>query len=168
MSKLWFAIRTAAQRERAVELVLSRKGYAVFLPLEFKTRYRGKSRGARKEHQIIALPLFPRYLFVGGEFNWPELMSERHVVGVVGFNGRPAPIRDEEMNRVREIASSLPTLEPKKRSPRVGDLVKINGGAFAGHVVKIEGLHGRKARIFMNLFGSRKVVEIDAANLEAA
>jgi hypothetical protein len=46
-------------------------------------------------------------------------------------------------------------------------MAEIAVGPFAGQIVKVEGLHGRKARIFLNLFGGRKV-EIDIADLEAA
>lgn len=47
-------------------------------------------------------------------------------------------------------------------------MAEIAVGPFAGQIVKISGLHGAKARVFLNMFGSEKNVEIEAADLVAA
>lgn len=166
---IWFAIRTAPQRELAVEAMLRRQGYDVFCPLETKLR-KSISKGRRVVREVT-YPLFVRYIFVGGKFSWLHLMAERHVTGVVGFDGRPAPISDAEIRRLRAMSgTAVPhrhSVNPH-RALRTGELAEITAGAFAGQVVKVDGLHGTKARIFVNLFGSIKSVEIDAANLVAA
>lgn len=165
---IWYAIRTAPQREFAVEAMLHRKGYEVFLPIEVKTKLITRPRRSVKE---VRYAMFIRYLFVGGRFSWLQLLSENHVSGVVGFDGRPAGIPDAEIARLRSMSgSAIPhkwSVNPH-RAVKTGDLAEISTGPFAGQIVKVEGLHGKKARIFLNLFGSRKEVEIDAANLEAA
>jgi hypothetical protein len=43
----WFAIRCAPQREIAVEAMLRRKGYDVFLPTEVKSKKVGKRKYVR-------------------------------------------------------------------------------------------------------------------------
>ena len=161
----WYAIRTAPQREIAVEAMLRRKGYDVFLPIEVKSKRMGK-----KKYVAVTYPMFTRYMFVGGGFSWLHLMAERHVTGVVGFDGSPAPISDTEIAKLRNMSGDIPhrhSVNPH-RALRTGELAEIQTGPFAGQVVKIEGLHGNKARIFMNLFGVRKLAEIELSKLEAA
>lgn len=175
----WYAIRTAPQREFAlvgrtddkgewVPGILERKGYTVFLPTETKVR---RQSATSRKRVAVQYPMFVRYIFVQGPVPWLHLMMERHITGVVGFDGRPAPIPDSAIQRLRAMSGSA---IPHRSSPnphrsfRAGELAEISCGPFSGQVVKIEGLHGRKAKIFVNLFGTRKLVEIDVAKLEAA
>lgn len=164
----WYALRTAPQREFAVEAMLRIKGYEVFLPTETKVR---RQQGRNGKRVTVTYPMFVRYIFVGGKFSWLHLMAERHVSGVVGFDGTPSPISDAEISRMRAMSgSNVPhrhSVNPH-RALRTGELAEITSGPFAGQVVKIEGLHGQKAKIFMNLFGTRKEVEIATDKLEAA
>lgn len=163
----WFAIRCAPQRELAVEAMLRRKGYDVFLPTE--TKYRLVSRHAKRRVAVV-YPLFSRYIFVGGKFSWLHLMAERHITGCVGFNGTPAPISEAEIQKLRNMSGDVPhrhSVNPH-RALRVGELAEIQAGPFQGQVVQVEGLAGSKARIFLNLFGVRKLAEIELSKLEAA
>lgn len=165
---MWFALRVAPQREAAVEAMLRIKGYDVFLPIEVKYRRAHHKHGKRV---AVSYPMFTRYVFVQAPFSWLYLMAERHVCGVVGFDGSPAPISESEIERVRSMSGqAVPhrhSVNPH-RALRAGELAEIGVGPFAGQIVKIEGLHGRKARIFLNMFGTRKSVEIAVEHLEVA
>lgn len=161
----WYAVRTAPQREFAVEAGLRVKGYTCFAPSEFITRRSKRGAGPRAK---IAVAKFPRYILVKGPIPWLDLMAERHVSGVVGFAGTPAPIADHiAMTVWRENGNDRPEVN-KARALRTGDMAKISTGPFAGQLVKVEGLHGRKARVFLNLFGTRKSCEIATEQLEVA
>lgn len=182
----WYAIRTHPQREfllagrpnaDGVWLpgLLEKKGYdRVFCPTE--TKFRKTMKKGRRISTPVLYPSFTGYIFVGGNFSWLHLMAEQYVLGVVGFadergERRPAPISEVEMQKLRSMSGAL---VPHKRSVnphralRVGELAEIAVGPFAGQIVKVEGLHGRKAKIFMNLFGTKKMVDIDLSSLEAA
>lgn len=165
----WFAIRVAPQREFAVEAMLRRQGIKVFLPTEVK--FRKTIKKGRRVSVPVTYPSFVRYLFVRKPFSWLHLMAERHITGVVGFEGVPAPIADAEIERLRsDSTSTVPhrhSVNPH-RALRTGEMAEICEGVFSGQIVKIEGLHGRKAKVFLNLFGGQKLVEIDIAGLEAA
>jgi len=161
----WFAIRCAPQREIAVEAMLRRKGYDVFLPIEVKSKKVGK-----RKYMPVRYPMFGRYIFVGGSFSWLHLMAERHVTGVVGCDSVPSPIKDEAIEKLRNMSSAVPHIHSVNphRALRLGELAEIQVGPFAGQIVKIEGLHGRKASIFINLFGTQKEATINLEDLEAA
>lgn len=164
----WYAIRTAPQRERAVEAMLRVQGYVVFLPVETKVKRVG--RGSRRSSRTVVYPMFVRYLFVRAPVPWLHLMAVNHVTGVVGFDGTPAPIEDHEIERIKNMSGNIPhraSVNPH-RALRTGEVAEITAGPFAGQVVKIAGLHGNKAKIFVNLFGGVKEAEILLADLEAA
>ena len=163
----WFAIRCAPQREIAVEAMLRRKGYDVFLPIEVKSKKIGKSP---KKYKAVVYPMFTRYLFVAAPVPWLHLMAERHVTGVMGCDCVPSPIKDEAIEKLRNMSSAVPHIHSVNphRALRLGELAEIQVGPFAGQIVKIEGLHGRKASIFINLFGTQKEATINLEDLEAA
>lgn len=182
----WYALRVEAQKEFAlagkadadgewIPGILERKGYdRVFLPTE--TKFKKTMRKGRRVSLPVVYPLFTSYIFVGGRFSWQHLLAENHIWSVVGFaNDRgerqPAPISEAAMAKLKDMSGAL---VPHRRSVnphralRVGELAEISVGPFQGQIVKIEGLHGRKARVFLNLFSTRKEVEIGIEDLEAA
>jgi len=182
----WYAIRTAPQREfllagRHDEFgewksgLLEKKGYAsVFCPTE--TKFRKTIKKGRRVSIPVLYPMFCGYIFVGGAFSWLELMAEPHITGVVGFpdefgNRRPAAISESQMEKLRAMSGGL---VPHRRSVnphralRVGEMAEIAVGPFAGQVVEIKGIQGRKAKIFVSLFGHATLTEIPVADLEAA
>lgn len=161
----YFAIRTAPQRETAVEAALRVKGYDVVLPLEGIRRRAKRGSGPRT---ILWKPMFTRYCFIRGPVPWLHLMAERHVTGVVGFNGAPSPIADCEIDRLRAMSGFMrPDVSVnKQRAVKTGDMAKISSGPFTGHVVKVTGLSAKKARVFQRLFGSERSVELPVDMLE--
>jgi len=164
----WYAIRTAPQREFTVEAMLRVRGYDVFMPVETKRKRVGRGQGRRIKP--VSYPMFIRYIFVKGPVPWLHLLATNHVTGVVGFDGAPAPIDDGAIAKVKAMSADVPhkaSVNPH-RALREGELAEIMAGPFAGQVVKISGLRGTKARIFLNLFGSKKEAEINLEDLEAA
>lgn len=181
----WFAIRVAPQREltlagrpdadgKWIPGVLEKRGYQVFCPTEVK--FQKKIRKGRRFSVPKIYSMFTGYIFVGGKFSWLELMAEDYIIAAVGFpdehgRRRPAPISEAEMAKLRNMSGAL---VPHKRSVnphrsfRSGELAEIIDGPFANQIVKIEGLHGRRAKIFLNLFGTQKEVDIDISQLHAA
>lgn len=182
----WYALRVDAQREFTLggrhdangewfPGVLERKGYSrVYVPTE--TKFRKTLRKGRRVSIPVIYPLFTSYIFVGGAFSWQHLLAENHIQGVVGFpdetgERRPAPISDAEMAKLREMSGGL---IPHRRSVnthrafRVGESAAIAVGPFAHQIVQISGLHGTKARVFLNLFNVTREVEVDLDMLDVA
>ena len=182
----WYAIRTNPQREFLLAGrydengewrpgVLEKKGYdQVFCPTE--TKFRKTIKKGRRVSIPVLYPMFTGYIFVGGRFSWLELMAENYITAAVGFpdefgRRRPAPISESEMAKLREMSGGL---IPHRRSVnphrafRVGELAAIAVGPFAHQVVTIAGLHGTKARVFLNLFNVTREVEVDLDMLDVA
>lgn len=177
----WFAIRTEPQREFAlagrygtdgkwISGILGRKGYTVVLPTE--RRVKRNVKGGRGKRRVEAVyPMFPGYVFVFGNFSWLHLMAETHVIGVVGFDGRPAPISDAAMTKLKAMAGAMVPNRKSvntRRSFLAGDMAEISCGPFTGQIVKIESIRGAKAKVMLDLFGTEMRASVLLQNLEAA
>lgn len=161
----WYAIRTAPQRELTVHAMLSRKGYAVYLPVE--TRERRRAKGGRDE---ISVPMFSGYLFVRYPFSWPHLRAERHIIGIVSVtnDGIASPIDDAQIERLMHGAEAAiaRVKASKPRALKTGDLAKVANGPLVGKTVQITNIKGKRARVLLAMFGREVDVGIEA--LEAA
>jgi transcription antitermination factor NusG len=122
----WFAVRTAAGREKAVASQLESKGYEKFLPL-YRSNRQWSDRTKRLE-----LPLFPGYLFCRFDFNQrlPILITPG-VMLVVGYGKIPTPVGDGEIEALRRVIASGAAAEPHDYLS-VGQRVRVREGPLAG------------------------------------
>lgn len=167
----WYALKTQPQKEFAAARILQRLGFTVFLPIEEKSR---RARRVDRKRIVCPYPMMRSYVFCAFEGHPPWLRIARLnvIIGVVGFDGRPAPISDLAIVKLMAISGQA---IPHRRSVNThkalkpGDNAEIISGPFIGTIVKVVGLKGRKAKIMMELFGSaEQVTEIRLDQLEAA
>jgi transcription antitermination factor NusG len=106
---------------------LEGKGFEHFL-----ATYRTQQKGAAHERRARALPLFPGYVFARflATSRLPILIVPG-VIGIVGFNGVPAAIPEDQMNAVRELVRACNTVGPWPFLAN-GDRVRIVHGPLAG------------------------------------
>lgn len=165
----WFALRTAPQREFAVEQILKRYELSAFVPVETKW----KRVGAKKRRTPFSYPMLPRYLFVACDCPYEDILYRpwcRNVSGVVSFDGRPAIIRQDAIQRLAKMSgAAIPTSATSvHRSFAPGDRVEIVSGPYQGWLVPIESIRGDAAKVLLNMFGSERPIEIPLESLEAA
>ncbi|MBA2125073.1 hypothetical protein DLM45_02380 [Hyphomicrobium methylovorum] len=162
---------TTPQKEFAAEMVLRRRGHDVFVPVETKIR---RSRSRERKRIAVTYPMMRSYVFVGfeGEPPWYDLARLAVIQGVVGFDGKPAPISEAAIAKLKSLTGqSIPHGRSVNthKALRPGDMAEITHGAFFGRIVKVVGLRGRKATIMMELFGgATEVATILLESLEAA
>lgn len=167
----WFALRTAPQREFAVEQILSRYGLTAFVPTETKWR---KVPGTVRRKKPVTYAMLPRYLFVACDCPYADILYRpwcRNVSGVVSFDGRPAVIRPDAIERLARMSgAAIPTsVTPVHKSFSPGEVARYKpvGDEF-GYLVPVESMQGRIAKVWLNILGARRLVKVDADRLEAA
>jgi transcription antitermination factor NusG len=156
----WYAAYTCAQHEKRVAAELGMREVEHFLPLYSSVR-RWKDRRV-----TLDLPLFPGYVFVRLALrDRLRVVQIPSVVRLVGFNGLPAALPDEEMDILR---SGLPQGLRAEPHPFLtgGRRVRITSGAFAG----LEGVLKRKKKnlrvvVSLSLIQCAMAVEVDAADV---
>src|SRR5579883_490128 len=122
----WYAVRTAAGREKAVSAQLQNKGFEDFLPL-YKTKRQWSDRTKELE-----FPLFPGYLFCRFDFSHrlPILVTPG-VKLIVGYGKIPAPVSEAEIESLRRAVTSGAEATPWPYLS-VGQKVRVREGSMAG------------------------------------
>jgi len=159
-SEAWYAVWTRSRHEQAVLAQLEAKGIDAFLPTITKWS-RWKDRRKR-----IDWPLFPGYGFVRIlPADSLAVLKCAGVVGLVSFEGRPAPIPDREIEGIRTLVSSELRYDPCPLI-REGMSVEVVSGPLRGVVGRLvrKGAHARLV-LAVDLIGQAVSVEIDAADV---
>jgi transcription antitermination factor NusG len=127
MKKDWYVVYTKPRSEKKVAERLERQGFEVFLPLN-KTVRQWSDRKKKVE-----VPLFNSYLFVHLDLardQYPVLDVEG-VVRFVYYLGKPAVVREQEIERIRFILQNYTEIEAFALQP--GASVRITGGSLKGN-----------------------------------
>lgn len=130
----WYAAYTCAQHEKRVRDHLEQRSIEAFLPL-CETIHRWKDRRMR-----LSLALFPGYVFVRLALrDRLQVLQIPGVVRLVGFNGQPTRMRDEEIAGLQLCLIHGHHLKPHPYLV-AGRRARIMSGPFQG----LEGVVQRK------------------------
>jgi transcription antitermination factor NusG len=156
----WYAVYSCANHEKRVAAELQSRSVEYFLPL-YRSVRRWKDRRV-----TLDLPLFPGYIFVHLALrDRLGVLQIPSVVRLVGFNGLPAALPDEEMEILRSGLTERLRAEPHPFLT-MGRRVRITVGPFAG----LEGILKRKRSnlrvvVSLNLIQRSVAVDVDAADV---
>jgi transcriptional antiterminator NusG len=156
----WYALKTRSRHEKRVRDQLLQRDIDTFLPL-CDTWRQWKDRKKK-----IELPLFPGYCFA--RFPLIERLRVLNVLGVadlVGINGRPEPIREDELTAIQQLVSTKLEYDPHPFLEEGMD-VEVVRGPLAG----VRGKLLRKDRVTrlvlaVTLVRQAAVVEIHPADV---
>ncbi len=124
----WYVVHTKSRHERVVRDSLVHSGFSVFLPEHLAWSRR---RDRRKK---IVVPLFSGYLFITPEDQeeWTRrVITTRSVVRILGLNGYPMPVPEQEVESLRVLVGSGEGLEPVPYI-NLGDAVRLEEGPLTG------------------------------------
>ena len=128
--------------------------FDVKIPMETTIEERN---GKRK---IVERKLLPSYVFIKMIYSnqlWYWVTNTRGVTGFVGPQGRPIPMKESEIRKMRleEVAVDV--------NFAVGDTVNIDAGPMAGFsgVVKEMNDSAQKALVTVEMFGTQTDVEVE-------
>ena len=157
----WYAAYIFAKHEKRVVQQLEERRIQSFLPT-YRSVRRWKDR-----KKVLDLPLFPSYVFVQmNATNRLQLLSLPGVLGLVCFQGKPAPVDSVEIENLRQGLADRTTVHPHPYL-KTGRRVRIRSGSLAG----VEGVLVRMkdcARVVLSIsLLQRSVsVDIDEADVE--
>lgn len=122
----WYAAYTCANHEKGIAQQLQQRSVECFLPLYESVR-RWKDRQVR-----LRLPLFPGYVFVRLALrDRLRALQIRGVARLIGFDGRPAPVPNEEIEAIRACLAGHHPVQPHRYLQR-GQRVRVLSGPLAG------------------------------------
>lgn len=162
LEKKWYAVYTKPRWEKKIDTRLIKKGIESWCPLQ-KVERQWTDR-----KKIIEDPLFKSYVFVRIDVSErSEVLMTDGVLNFVYYLGKPAVIRDEEVNNIKMYLSekdariSLISDEGFEQ----GEKIRINFGVFMDREGTV--LRGGKKKVYVQLqsLGQVMVVEFPAEYL---
>lgn len=163
-SAKWYAIHTRSHFEQRVYDSFCGKTIETFLP---KVQVMSRRKDRRKK---ILLPLIPGYVFVQYDLNpetyW-DIIKTVGVVRMVGFEGKPVPANDEEIQALMVLDGTDRTVHNQAYIKR-GDRVMIMEGPLRGLIGIYVRHKGRADKVVVNieLLNRSLAVEIEDWALE--
>lgn len=163
----WYVVHTQPNREARADVNLRRQGFATYLP-----RYMRRRRHARRQ-EMVARPLFPRYLFVAldpARDRWRSIHSTFGVNHLVLAGEEPLPVPDGVIDeiRARENCDGFVKLGlPAGVGP--GSQVRLIDGIFADATGVLERIaDDRRVAILLELLGRQVRVFVPPECIGAA
>jgi len=165
--KRWYVVQTRPQAEGKAAAHLGRQGFEIYFP-----RYLKRRRHARRV-EMVAVPLFPRYMFVAIDMavqRWRSIQSTVGVTCLVCNGDNPAEVPESIIRGLRlgEDDRGFVRLE-KPPAFRLGDKIRVLDGVFAACLGLFEGMtDGERIAILLDMLGRKVRVVLDADAVEAA
>lgn len=139
LKKNWLVIYVRPRWEKKVDKLLQEQGIETFCPLSTT-----ENQWADRKKKV-SVPLFNGYVFV--RIDDRDLTKVRYTMGVLNYIyylGRPAVIRDSEIEKLKEMVLNYNNLEIINLNDfEPGDRVRIRSGLFTNQEGKIIQVQGR-------------------------
>lgn len=165
---VWFALTTTKQGEAKAVLELARAGFMAFNPTEVvlarSSRIVKFKRKERERALLTGLVLvgFPgvwiesrKGAVLHADVPWLRVLTQTHVVGVVGMADGPVPVPLDNVMTIRMQHQRKGST--RNWSPAVGDSVEVTWGAWSGKHGEIVELADGAAKL--KLYGTTGVLE---------
>jgi len=124
----WYAIHSRSRHEDVVLNGLKKKLIEAFLP---KMQVMSRRKDRRK---TILVPILPGYVFVHSDLNpdqyW-DIIKTYGVVRILGIQGKPVPVKDEEIASLRALHGTDRTVR-NQAYMKEGDRIMIMEGSLKG------------------------------------
>lgn len=157
----WWAVYTQHQHEKSVAEMLSGKGFEVFLPVHESMR-RWKDR-----QKLLALPLFPCYVFVRGVLSRRLQVVTTPGIHMILSRGEQIEVVPEtEIDAIRRAVQGSYKIEPHPFL-KIGERVRVTRGSLEG----VEGILVRKKNLYrlvlsVDMLAQSVGVEVSASDVE--
>jgi transcriptional antiterminator NusG len=174
----WFAVNTLSNQELAARerLVQSIEGShvkelfgEVIVPTEEVVEV--TANGTRRKTRRRLMPGYMFVQFVMTEETWYLIKNSPKVIGFVGDDKNPRPMRDSDIAKLRQGEDTAGVARPKpKQTFEEGANVRVIEGPFLNFTGVVEEVmpQKQKVRVLVSIFGRATPVELDFVQVERA
>lgn len=146
--KSWHVIYTKAKSEKKVAERLNENGFEAYCP-QIKTLKKWSDRKKK-----VSVPMFNSYVFLRiTEKDRSEVLKDPGVLNFVFWLGKPAIVKDYEIEAIREIAEHSEDVEVSQLQLEKGQLVTISEGPFKGLTGKITDMGKKLILVYIEQLG---------------
>lgn len=156
----WYAVYTKPFWEKKVAALIHQLEIETYCPLQKLERQWSDRK------KIIYSPLFTSYVFVSANSKQLSLIKQvTGVVSLVSFMGKPARIRDEEIEMIRRFHNEFSNIEVRKMDFSVNDHVRVIGGPLMNLEGKIVRVNNKTVEVSLPSLGYVLSASIDKQNV---
>lgn len=160
MDTHWYAVYTRPRWEKKVAETLTMNSIENYCPLNKVVRQWSDRK------KIVEEPLFTSYVFV--KVNAKEHAKLRQTDGVVNlvyWLGKPAVIRDSEIELIRQFLREYQNVKLERTRIHIEDVVKVNEGPFSQMEGKVIAVKSSTVKIILPSLRCFLTAEIDKSSL---
>jgi transcription antitermination factor NusG len=159
----WLAIYSRPRWEKKVAQLLAEKGLESYCPVN-KVRRKWSDRV-----KIVEEPLFRSYVFVRvNDLNRTEVRMTPGVINFVYWNGKPAVIKEREINAIKRFLNEYENVEVKPIKLEVNQRVKITKGPLMDQEGQVLELQHKTVKVAIDSLGYQLIAHIDRTKLTSA
>jgi transcription antitermination factor NusG len=157
----WYAVHTKPRWEKKVAALLDERGIEHYCPLNKVLR-----QWSDRKKKILE-PLFKGYVFVqvDEKAKW-ELLQINGIVNYVYWLGKPAKIRDSEIDTIRRFLHEFEDIEVAEAAMQVHSTVLVKQGVLMNYKGIVLELQGNRAKVQIESMGIQLSAYFDKKNLE--
>jgi transcription antitermination factor NusG len=163
-SKLhWFAVYTKPRWEKKVARLLEEQGIENYCPLNKVV----KQWSDRKK--VVMEPLFKSYVFVRvpDDKKW-ELKKINGVINFVYWLGKPAHIKDEEIEVIKKFLNEFTSVHVDEQGQlKINSAVRVKQGVMMNYKGILIELSGNRAKVKIESMGVQLYAQFEKKNLES-
>jgi len=160
-NKKWYAVYTRPRWEKKVAENLVRKKVECYCPINKVIRQWSDRK------KIVHEPLFTSYVFVRVEETELSLLRETHgVINMVYWLGKPAVIRDIEIEIIKRFLNEHVNIQLQKTPISINDRVRILGGPLMEMEGQVLSLKNKTVKVALPSLGYMMYAEVESSNVE--
>jgi len=163
VSRKWLALYSRPRWEKKVAQLLTEKGLESYCPVN-KVRRKWSDRV-----KIVEEPLFKSYVFV--RVTDEDRTTVRMTPGVINFvywNGKPALIKEKEINAIKQFLNDYENVEVKPIQLELNQRVKITKGPLMDQEGQVLELQRKIVKVAIDSLGYLLIAHIDRTKLASA
>lgn len=161
MKSQWYAVYTRPRWEKKVAGLLSRKKIENYCPLNKVIRQWTDRK------KTIFEPLFTSYVFVcATEAEFTDIRRTDGILNFVYWLGKPAVIKHEEIETVKDLLSNYSNVGLEKINVNVNDNVKIIHGPLLSREGKVIEVMNNSIKVLLPSLGYALVAHVQRSSIE--
>jgi transcription antitermination factor NusG len=161
MNEKWYAVYTKPRWEKKVAAALTTVQVENYCPLNRVV----KQWSDRKK--MVYEPLFTSYVFVRiDEKQNAEIREINGILNFVHWLGRPAVIRDVEIQLMMQFLDTHSNVRVECQSMQIRDTIRITGGPLMNRHGKVLMVNSNTVKVELHSLGCIMYAELKKANVE--
>ena len=162
MKNNWYVLYTKSRCEKKIADLLSKRNVENYCPLNRVYRQWSDRK------KMVTEPLFNSYVFIHAceeELNAIKKLSN-NIVNVVYWLGKPAIIKNEEIEQIRFFLNEYSNVTIEKQPVRMNEMVRIIKGPFRNLEGTVAAIKNNMLVLSLPSLGYKMMAEVNLSNIE--